>query len=125
MNQQVTVLKLETVEGFDTIEGFMKPLLVNEYVSVIHNILPKQLKVKPHAHKSNGVIFLLKGQLELVSNGTNYTLTPGSIAVIPANMVVGVNTADSPAEVLMISAPPSCTSIQELKSRLQAASKRS
>ncbi|MGD6932717.1 MAG: cupin domain-containing protein [Candidatus Bathyarchaeia archaeon] len=125
MSQQVTVLKLETVEGFDTIEGFMKPLSVNEHVSVIHNILPKQLKVKPHAHQSNGVIFLLKGQLELVSNRTNFILTPGSVAVIPANMVVGINTADSSAEVLMISAPPSCKSIQALKSRLHAASKRS
>jgi quercetin dioxygenase-like cupin family protein len=125
MSQQVKVLKLDAVEGFDTIEGFMKPLSVNEHVSVIHNILPKQLKAKPHAHKSNGVIFVLKGQLDLNSNGTSSTLTSGSVAIIPANTVVGINTPVSSAEVLMISAPPSCKSVQELKSRLQAASKRS
>ncbi|XHH10195.1 MAG: cupin domain-containing protein [Candidatus Bathyarchaeia archaeon] len=125
MNQQVTVLKLEAVEGFDTIEGFMKPLSVNEHVSVIHTIIPQNLKAKPHAHKSNGVIFLLKGQLELISNDIRFTLTPGCVAIIPANIITGVNTPNSSAEVLMISAPPSCKSVEELKTRLQAASKRS
>jgi quercetin dioxygenase-like cupin family protein len=124
MNQQVTVLTLETIEGFNTIEGFMKPISINEHVSVIYTLISKNSKSKPHSHKSSGIIFLLKGQLELIANETHLRLTPGSISVIPANTVVGINTPDSSAEVLMISARSNCKSVQELKSRLQSAENR-
>ncbi len=118
------MLKLENVEGVDTLEGLMRPLSVNEYVSVIHSTLPPQSKTKPHSHKSNSVIFLLKGQLELTSNNATFTMTPGNIAVIPANTVVGINNSDVSTEILMISAPPSSKSVEELKSKLQAFSKK-
>jgi quercetin dioxygenase-like cupin family protein len=118
------MLKLETVEELETREGLMRPLSINQYVSVIHNTLAPQAKIKPHAHKSNAVFFLLKGQLELVSNSANFMMTPGNVAVIPANTVVGINNLDSSAEILMISAPPGSKSVEELKSKLQAFSKK-
>ncbi len=125
MSKSFTVFKLEDAEGFDTLEGFMKPLSVTEHVSVIYTTIPSNMKVRPHAHKSNGVILVLKGNVEFVSNGTRFNLTKDSVAIIPANTEVGVNNSNVPTEMLMVSAPPSCKSIEELKARLQSFSKRS
>jgi quercetin dioxygenase-like cupin family protein len=125
MSQSFAVFKLEDSEGFDTLEGFMKPLSVSEHVSVIYTTMSPHMKVRPHAHKSNGVVLVLKGSIEFVSNGISFNLTEGSVAIIPANTEVGVNNAGVPTEMIMVSAPPSCKSIEELKARLQSFSKRS
>jgi quercetin dioxygenase-like cupin family protein len=125
LNQKFLTFKLEEVEGFDTLEGFMKPLSINEYVSVINTTIPPNMKVRPHAHKSNGVILVLKGSIDFVSDGTSFNLGQGSVAVIPAGTEVGLNNSIEPTELLMVSAPPSCKSVEELKTRLSSFNKRS
>ena len=125
MSNNFATLNLEEIEGFDTLEGFMKPISVNEHVSVIHTTMPPNIKVRPHAHKSNGVLLVLKGSIDFVLSNSTFTLTQGNVAVVPAGTEVGINNSDEPTELLMISAPPSCKSVDELKKRLSSFCKRS
>jgi len=116
-----SVHRLKEAESFNTPEGVMTPLFVNEHLSVIKLSLPPKLTVPAHSHKSNIVAVVVKGQLEVSHGNERAVLEEGDVFFVPANVAVGIsNPSQSTVEVLAVSYPSSCKSIEELKELLRS-----
>jgi quercetin dioxygenase-like cupin family protein len=118
---ELTVYRAKEAESFDTPEGTMTPLFVNEQLSIFRVSIPAGLAVPPHSHKSNSVAILLKGRLELTVGDERKIVEENDVFFIPSNLVVGVsNSFQTTAEILAISYPSSYKSVEELKERLKS-----
>lgn len=117
---KIKVFKIGATEGIPTAEGIMKPFLFTENVSLIHLEIPAGMKVAPHAHSKEGILYCLKGNLEVSLVGNQFTINERTAIVTPANTEVGINnSSNAPVECFLISAPPTFKSAEELKERLK------
>lgn len=117
--QIIEIKSVSEVEGLETSEGVMKPLIFGEKVAVIHLEIPAGLEVPPHAHSMEGVIYCLGGELEVTSKSETVTIGSGSAMLVPPNVEVGIkNYGNEPVNVILISSPPSVKSAEELKNLL-------
>ena len=108
------------VEGLETTEGVMKPLIFGEKVAVIHLDIPVGLELSPHAHSMEGVIYCLSGELEVISRSETVTIGSETAMLVPPNVEVGIkNRGDEPVNVILISSPPPVKSAEELKNLLR------
>ncbi|ACV24175.1 hypothetical protein [Methanocaldococcus fervens] len=108
------VVRFDEMEEFNTPEGIMKPLFVSEKIAIIHLKIPSGLKVEPHSHPRDGMMYLIKGRVKL----NNLELNANDFAYIPANFEVGLECEDE-AEAILISVNPEYKSLDELKSILR------
>lgn len=111
------ISRSDDLEEFETPEGIMKPLLVTEYLKVIHLKIPAGLKVTPHSHPTPGNIILLKGAIKLNAEDPVF-LKEGDVASIPADYVVGLE-SETEAEAFLVSSPSGFKNIGELYQRLE------
>jgi quercetin dioxygenase-like cupin family protein len=115
-------IKIETiseVEGLETSEGIMKPLIFGDKVGIIHLEIPAGLEVPPHAHSMEAVIYCLSGELEVISSNETVTLSSGTAMLVPPNVAVGIkNRGHTPVNVILISSPPPVKSADALKNLL-------
>ncbi|MHC1636080.1 MAG: cupin domain-containing protein [Candidatus Methanospirareceae archaeon] len=87
MEREIKIKSIDEVEGLKTPEGIMKPLIFGERVAVIHLEIPAGLEVPPHAHPSEGVIYCLSGELEVISGSeTATTIGSGTAILVPPNV---------------------------------------
>ena len=120
MEKEIKIKSIDEVEGLETSEGIMKPLIFGERVAVIHLEIPAGLEVPPHAHPSEGVIYCLSGELEVISGSETVTIGSGTAILVPPNIEVGIkNHGDAPVNAILISSPPPVKSADELKNILK------
>ena len=120
MGKEIKIKSIDEVEGLETSEGIMKPLIFGERVAVIHLEIPAGLEVPPHAHSSEGVIYCLSGELEVISGSETVTIGGGTAILVPPNIEVGIkNHGDAPVNAILISSPPPVKSADELKNILK------
>lgn len=117
---QIEIKSIGEVEGLETSEGVMKPLIFGEKVAVIHLEIPAGLELSPHAHSMEGVIYCLSGELEVTSKSETVTIGGGTAMLVPPNVEVGIkNRGDAPVNAMLISSPPPVKSAEELKKLLR------
>lgn len=117
----IEIKNISEIEGLETSEGVMKPLIFGEKVAVIHLEIPAGLELSPHAHSMEGVIYCLNGELEVISGSSDETVTirSGSAMLIPPGTEMGIkNRRDKPVNAILISSPPPVKSADELKNLL-------
>ena len=117
----IEIKNISEIEGLETSEGVMKPLIFGEKVAVIHLEIPAGLELSPHAHSMEGVIYCLNGELEVISGSSDETVTirSGSAMLIPPGTEMGIkNRRDKPVNAILISSPPPVKSAEELKNLL-------
>ena len=120
MKKEIELKNIGEVEGLETPEGVMKPLIFGEKVAVIHLEIPAGLELSPHAHSTEGVIYCLSGELEVFSGDETETLGSGTAMLVPSNTEVGIkNQGNKAVNVILISSPPPVGSSEELKSLLK------
>ncbi|TDA30317.1 MAG: hypothetical protein DSO04_06130 [Hadesarchaea archaeon] len=120
-----SVYRFKDADSFNTPEGVMTPLFVDEHVSITRLSLPPKLAVPAHSHKSNIVAVVLKGQLEVSLGNEKTALKAGDTFFATANTALGIsNPSQKTAEVLAISYPSSYKSIEELKELLRSFARR-
>ena len=118
----IEIKNISEVQGLETAEGVMKPLIFGEKVAIIHLEIPAGLELSPHAHSMEGVIYCLNGELEVISGsgGETVTIGGGTAMLIPPNVAVGIkNRGDAPVNAILISSPPPVKSAEELKNLLK------
>ena len=116
MEKGIKIKSIDEVEGLETSEGVMKPLIFSEKVAVIHLEIPAGLELSPHAHSMEGVIYCLSGELEVISKSETMTVNSGTAMLIPSDTEVGIkNRGDEPVNAILISSPPPVKSAEELK----------
>ncbi len=116
----IEIKSISEVEGLETSEGVMKPLIFGERLAVIHLLIPAGLEVSPHAHSTEGVIYCLSGELEVRSGGETVIMSSGTAMLVPPDTEVGIkNRADAPVNAILISSPPPVRSVEELKDILR------
>ena len=116
MEKGIKIKSIDEVEGLETSEGVMKPLIFGEKVAVIHLEIPAGLELSPHAHSMEGVIYCLSGELEVISKSETMTVNSGTAMLIPSDTEVGIkNRGDEPVNAILISSPPPVKSAEELK----------
>ena len=112
----IEIRNIGEVEGLETSEGIMKPLIFGENLAVIHLEIPAGLEVSPHAHPREGVLYCLSGELEVISGGETVTLSNGTAMIVPSGTEVGIkNQKDAAVNALLISSPPTVRSVEELR----------
>ena len=120
MEKGIKIKSIDEVEGLETSEGMMKPLIFGEKVAVIHLEIPAGLEVPPHAHSSEGVIYCLSGELEVISGSETVIIGGGTAILVPPNVEVGIrNHGDAPVNAILISSPPPVKTADELKNILK------
>ena len=120
MKKEIEIKNIGEVEGLETSEGVMKPLIFGEKVAVIHLEIPAGLELSPHAHSTEGVIYCLSGELEVFSGDETETIGSGTAMLVPSNTEVGIkNQGNKTVNVILISSPPPVGSSEELKSLLK------
>jgi quercetin dioxygenase-like cupin family protein len=120
MKKEIELKNIGEVEGLETSEGVMKPLIFGEKVAVIHLEIPAGLELSPHAHSTEGVIYCLSGELEVFSGDETETIGSGTAMLVPSNTEVGIkNQGNKTVNVILISSPPPVGSSEELKSLLK------
>lgn len=118
--KEIKIKNIGEVEGLETSEGVMKPLIFGEKVAVIHLEIPVGLELSPHAHSREGVIYCLSGELEVISKSETMTVNSGTAMLIPSDTEVGIkNRGDEPVNAILISSPPPVKSAEELKNLLR------
>lgn len=117
---RIGVFKVYDAEALQTGEGVMRPFLFTDNVALIHLEMPPGLEVPPHSHPKDGLLYCLAGELEIFSGDERFTLNKGTAVTVPANVEVGVaNKSEGLAECLLVSAPPTFKSAEELKERIK------
>jgi len=117
---RIKVYKVDAAPSMETGEGIMRPFLFTDNVSLIHLEIPKDLRITPHAHPKQGLLYCLNGELEVFSGSERFIITRGTAIVVPPNVAIGVNNnSGSSAECLLISSPPTFKSAEELRERLR------
>ncbi len=116
----IEIKNIDEVEGLETSEGVMKPLIFGERLAVIHLEIPAGLEVSPHAHSMEGVIYCLSGDLEVKFGSETVTIGGGTAMLVPPNTEVGIkNRQDATANAILVSSPPPVRSAEELKNLLK------
>ena len=116
----IEIRNVGEVEGLETSEGIMKPLIFGENLAVIHLEIPAGLEVSPHAHPGEGILYCLSGELEVISGGETATISSGTAMLVPSGTEVGIkNQKDAAVNALLISSPPPVKSVEELKDLLR------
>ena len=119
MEKEIKIKTISEVEGLETSEGVMKPLIFGDKVGIIHLEVPAGLELSPHAHSMEGIIYCLSGELEVISSDETVTISSGTAMLVPPNVAVGIkNRGHTPVNVILISSPPPVKSADELKNIL-------
>lgn len=112
----IKIKNISEIEGLETSEGVMKPLVFGENLAVMHLLIPAGLNVPPHAHPGEGVLYCLSGELEVISGRENVTLSSGTAMLVPSGTEIGIkNQKDAAVNALLISSPPTVRSVEELR----------
>jgi len=116
MKRQLETARAPEVEPIDTPEGVMRPLLFGAQASLIHLEVPSGTEVPPHGHPNEGLAYCLSGEVELTLLGATILLAAESAIRVPAGESVGMrNPGPEPAKLLLVSAPPAASSLEELR----------
>ena len=116
-----SVFRGKDFESIRTPEGEITPIFVNEHISISKLNLPPKLSVPPHSHGFNVVAVVAKGRLEILHESRKTVLEEGDVFFAPAGTKIGIsNPSQEVAEILCISYPPTCKSVEELKKILKS-----
>ena len=114
------IVTIEDVEGLETPEGIVKPLLFTDKVGLLYLELPAGFDVTPHSHPHDGILYCIEGVVEVSSEDKTTTISADSVIFVPANEVADIkNLSDEPARLLYVSAPPVVKSAEEYKELLK------
>jgi len=121
MERSVEVVRAAEARAVETPEGVMRPLLFGTNVSLIHLEVPPGTEVPPHGHPREGILYCLKGELELAVGGRTIHLEADTAVKVPADEQVGMrNPGAGSVRGLLISSPPAAGSAEELEARIKA-----
>jgi len=74
MTMEIEMKIIQEAEGLETPEGLMKPLIFREKMEVIHLDITAELEVSPHAYTTEGVLYCLGGEFDVISEDEAMTL---------------------------------------------------
>lgn len=115
------IVTIKDVEGFQTLEGIIKPVLFTDKLALLSVELPEKPAGEPHSHPIDCIMYCIEGEAEVTSGDKTAVISTGSVIFIPANEVAGFkNLSDKPARVLHISMPPVVESEEKYKERLKS-----
>ena len=115
------IVAIEDVEGLETPEGVIKPLLFTDKVGLLYMELPARLDVTPHSHPQDNILYCIEGIVEVNSGGKTITINADSVIFVPANEVADIKSlSDEPARLLCVSAPPVVKSAEAFKELLKS-----
>ena len=114
------IVTIKDVEGFQTPEGIIKPLLFTDKAGVLYIELPARLAITPHSHPQDSILYCIEGVAEVSSDDRIIAVSAGSVIFKPANEVAGIkNLSDEPARLLSVSVPPVAKSAEEFRELLK------
>jgi quercetin dioxygenase-like cupin family protein len=114
------IVTIEDVEGLQTPEGIIKPLLFTDKVGLLYIELPAKFDITPHSHPHDGIMYCIEGIVEVISEDKTTTISANSVIFVPANEVAGIkNLSDETARLLQVSAPPVVKSAEEFEELLK------
>jgi len=115
------IVAIADVEGLETPEGVIKPLLFTDKVGLLYMELPARFDVTPHSHPQDNILYCIEGVVEVSSDDKTTTISADSVIFVPANEVADIkNISDEPARLLCVSAPPVVKSTEEFKELLRS-----
>ena len=121
MTMEIEMKNIQEAEGLETPEGLMKPLIFGERLGLIHLNIPAGLEVSPHAHTTEGVLYCLSGDLDVITDDGAVTLSSEAAMLVPPDTKIGIkNRSNAPVNALLISSPPPVKSVEELKDLLKS-----
>jgi quercetin dioxygenase-like cupin family protein len=113
------ITKLKHVEKFDTPEGLMSPMIFGDNISVFHLEIEPGLEVPPHGHPGEGILYCLRGTMEITGRESR-TLEKDTLLYLSPEEPAGIkNSTGKTARALLISSPPSASSVEEFKKLLK------
>jgi quercetin dioxygenase-like cupin family protein len=119
--ETIRVMMHKDVEGISTGEGEMRPFLFSKNLSLIHLDIPPGLNVTPHSHPSEGYLYCLEGEMELVSEEAIISIQRDAAVIVPAGVPCGIrNVTENPVRCLLISSPPKFASVEAFRSAMEA-----
>ncbi len=96
----------EKTAGVDTLEGRIGPLLLAKDSQAHFIEMPAGMFVAEHPHKSESIIYTVRGQWVLCSNGRRHVMKPGTLFRFEANIPTGYEIPfDKDAMILIFKAP--------------------
>jgi len=101
---QLTILdSLDKAPGEDTLEGRIGPLLSGIKGSTHYIVMPADMYCEAHTHPTESIIFTVKGQWVLLSEGQRHLMKEGSLFFMPPTVETGYEVPfDKPAMLLII-----------------------
>lgn len=114
------VVRTSEIIPIETPEGNIRAVLFGSNACVIHLEVPPGIKVQPHAHPREILLYCLKGECHLTAGARQALFSEGSAARITPGELLGLwNEAPMPAEFVVVSAPPPANSREEFEDYLQ------
>lgn len=80
-------INLKDVEERNPIEGFLVRFVHSKCMTFAHWTIDAGAKLPEHSHPHEQVATMLEGEFELTIDGETKILGPGTVAVIPGNVV--------------------------------------
>jgi len=100
------IKSINDIEGTSYGDIVVKELVSGERMSCVYFRLPPGAGAPPHAHRAEGIVYCLGGELEVTVGNERKEITCGTSVLIPFNMEVGLkNSGNLPAEVIAIGSP--------------------
>ncbi|NQE04688.1 hypothetical protein C5S32_02345 [ANME-1 cluster archaeon GoMg1] len=79
------IVTIEDIEGLETPEGIIKPLLFTDKVGLLYLELPARFDVTPHSHPQDNILYCIEGVVEVSSGDKTTTINADSVIFVPAS----------------------------------------
>lgn len=100
---QLNILdSFEDAPGVETLEGRIGPLLSAESGSVHYISMPPNMYCAPHKHSTESIIYTMKGEWVLCSEGERHHMKEGSFFYMPPNVETGYEVPFKTAATILI-----------------------
>ena len=99
--------------GVDTLEGRIGPLLLGEGCQAHYITMPAGLFLEEHAHGTESIIYTVRGQWVLCSNGRRQLMKPGSLFRFGSDIPTGYEVPFDEEAVILIFKGDRSTEVEE------------
>lgn len=80
------LVKLDDLPELEIADGILAHAVTANTVTVLHVRIEKGALLPEHSHYNEQVVNVIDGELEITVDGTNHSLVPGKVLVLPPNV---------------------------------------